>query len=210
MKYNKLMLFIFSIFLVVIIFYWGDYLIKNNYITECFTSMSSDNSSYANSQTYKNVELTNHNVDQPINTTYSCQNMCGPLSRCSLTGDQCTSDIDCPGCQPSKKFQKKHKTKDVIGENDAGKLLSSTMPDYSTLTNDIGTKAKLYTSDYLSPPPKYFQGVDEWKNMFDQQSLMFRDRYEARDTPGLLKYEDRWSLSGEFIETGPLASNGYL
>jgi hypothetical protein len=25
--------------------------------------------------------------------------MCGPLARCSITGEQCTSDVDCYGCQ---------------------------------------------------------------------------------------------------------------
>ena len=29
---------------------------------------------------------TSHSVDLPINTKYSCQNNCGPQSKCSITG----------------------------------------------------------------------------------------------------------------------------
>jgi len=46
------------------------------------------------------------NVDLPINTKYSCKNMCGPHATCSLTGEQCTSDIDCYGCQPTNQTKK--------------------------------------------------------------------------------------------------------
>ena len=54
---------------------------------------------YTNMYTLKESSDTSHTVNLPINTTISCENMCGPLNRCSITGQQCTSDIDCYGCQ---------------------------------------------------------------------------------------------------------------
>ena len=38
-------------------------------------------------------------VDLPLTTNYSCQNFCGPPSRCSITGEKCMSDKDCIGCK---------------------------------------------------------------------------------------------------------------
>ena len=78
-----------SLLLIVAIYYWIGYLVKNNYIQECFQS----------NQTMMGPEYS-HSVDLPLTTTYSCKNFCGPPARCSITGQQCTSDIDCPGCQP--------------------------------------------------------------------------------------------------------------
>lgn len=57
------------------------------------------NEGYTNMYTLKETSDTSHTVDLPINTTVDCKNMCGPLNRCSITGEQCTSDIDCYGCQ---------------------------------------------------------------------------------------------------------------
>ena len=47
MKYTVLLLAFFSLILILCIFQWGDYLIKNNYIVECFG-----------------------NVDMPLNNKY--------------------------------------------------------------------------------------------------------------------------------------------
>jgi hypothetical protein len=38
-------------------------------------------------------------VNLPINDPYSCKNFCGPMSQCSITREQCTSDHDCYGCK---------------------------------------------------------------------------------------------------------------
>ena len=107
---------------------------------------------------------TNHNVNQPINTTYQCSNMCGPLSRCSITGEQCTSDVDCTGCQP--KIQPQTDTKNTRGQNDAGKLTTEQTPTYSTLTTDIGTQATLYNKLKI-PPTTYNKGLNTWRSSFD-------------------------------------------
>ena len=44
-----------------------------------------------------NSPKNSHNVDV-INNPYSCSNFCGPKATCLKTGEQCTSDVDCKGC----------------------------------------------------------------------------------------------------------------
>jgi hypothetical protein len=81
---------IFSILLLWSIFVYVNYLTSNNYISETFD---------VNIIVDRGLPDTNHTVNLPLTTAYSCQNFCGPTSRCSVTGHQCMADIDCPGCE---------------------------------------------------------------------------------------------------------------
>ena len=89
------------IFLLVIvglflyILKWGHYLINSGYVEHFDTKISS-------SIDYNSPEFS-HTVDLPLTTTYTCHNMCSSQSNCYLTGGNCTSDVDCPGCNPTKK-----------------------------------------------------------------------------------------------------------
>lgn len=38
------------------------------------------------------------NVDIPLNNSSNCNNICGPLARCNISGEQCLKDADCSGC----------------------------------------------------------------------------------------------------------------
>ena len=112
---------------------------------------------------YQRSQAYSHTVDLPINTTFSCENMCGPTAVCSITGEQCTSDIDCHGCLPQE------------------------------------------------GPPQYFQGVNQWRELFDAKNQMYQNKYNASlsSEPFYMKYPARLSLSGEFVEEGPEASGGF-
>ena len=186
------------LFLIWLIFLWLHYLVQQKYLVECFTDAGSPE--------------TNHNVDMPINTTYQCENMCGPQARCSKTGEQCTSDVDCYGCQPLlpyKNDEKKPLTKDVPGDFDSGKLLSSQMPAYSTLTTDIGTFAGVYNNNAIDPPPEYYKGVNVWKSGFYTTMNLFNERYDLtpEERSMLPYYPSRYTLSGEFQQKEPLPAN---
>jgi hypothetical protein len=189
-----LVLAFLCILLLLGIFQWGDYLIRNNYIMEPF-----EQSIY-----------TNHNVDLPINTTFSCKNKCGPTARCSLTGQQCMADIDCPGCQPSSSLSSKVNYV-VRGQNDAGKMTSLQYPTYSTLTTDIGTQAKFFKANnkYKGSPQANF-GINTWRSKFDEIEKNFNKRYKESSLPYMKKYPYRYSITGEFKNNGPLPSNAYL
>jgi len=199
-KYSIIILIFICLFLFIGILKWFNYLVKNNYITECFSQMVpiiEDTS-------------TSHTVSLPLTTTQSCTNFCGPPARCAITGQQCFADIDCPGCQPILTNSGKKNTTNVPGENDAGKLTWGVTPQFSTLTTDIGTQAKLFTSNKFSKPAMPNFGINTWSTSFDAGSKEFDKVYKPSGLQFMPDYPNRYSLSGEFIEDGPLPSNAYL
>jgi len=197
MKINKFKWFwtISSIILLIITFRWIHYLVNNNYIVEGLRDMGTSD--------------TSHTVNLPLTTTYSCKNMCGPPARCSITGHQCTSDIDCPGCQPYVP-PLKSSNKEVPGDNDAGKLTFGATPRYSELTTDIGTQARLVTKNKFSKPYAPNFGINTWIDDFNKQNKLFDEKFKPPKLKYMPTYDNRYSLSGEFIENGPLASNAYF
>ena len=171
---------------------------------------------FENFQNYTaETPLTNHNVDMPINTYYSCKNMCGPNSQCSITREQCTSDIDCYGCQPIVPSPPKYTTPDVRGDNDAGRMIYNQNPRYSVLTTDIGTQATIYNKK-IEPVPKPYLGVNTWVKSADYSLQNQRDEYSYKYSVDPSKYKNtphypsRESVTGLFIDNGPLAANAYL
>lgn len=203
-KFNmKLMLMVFSIFLIIIIYTWIHYLVQNKYIVECFTNVEA------------NVETpeTSHTVDLPLTTTYSCKNFCGPQSRCSITGQQCTADIDCPGCQPYSPPLTKTDTTDtgVQGDNNAGKLTVGVTPRYSPLTTDIGTQAALvHLSDPNNKPPMPNFGENTWSKSYEQDQQMFDNKYKPSNLPNMPNYKERYTMTGIYKNDDPYAANATL
>jgi hypothetical protein len=196
-QYNMLFLIIISFILFVTIFKWIDYLTNENYIVECFT----------NGVTQEKYDgSTSHTVDLPLTTSYSCTNFCGPTARCSITGQQCSADIDCPGCQPYSPPLQKAKSS-VPGDNDAGKLTVGITPQYSPLTSGYGTQERLVTSNMYSKPAQPNFGVDVWSQEFNEDQKLFDQRYKPSGLQYMPDYPKRYSLTGEFIEDGPYASN---
>ena len=189
-QYNMLFLVIISFILFVTIFKWIDYLTNENYIVECFTN---------NVTQEKYDGSTSHTVDLPLTTSYSCKNFCGPTARCSITGQQCSADIDCPGCQPYAPPLKKA-SGCVPGDNDAGKLTVGITPQYSPLTSGYGTQERLITSNMYSKPAQPNFGVDVWSQEFDEDKKLFDQRYKPSGLQYMPDYPKRYSLTGEFID----------
>lgn len=200
-QYYILFLLIITFLLLSSIFKWIDYLSENKYIVECFQQMNNE----------QNSEKTSHTVDLPLTTTYSCQNFCGPTARCSITGQQCFADIDCPGCKPyTPPLITDSKKIDIKGNNDAGKLTVGTTPTYSVLTTDIGTRAKMIWNKKFSKAPSAEFGINIWRKDYDEDKKMFDKRYKPNKLEYMPNYPERYSITGDFIEEGPLASNAVL
>jgi hypothetical protein len=198
-KFNtKLMLMLLSIFFIIIIYNWVHYLVQNNYIVECFDNIMRDTGS----------PETSHTVDLPLTTTYSCQNFCGPQSRCAISGHQCTSDIDCPGCQPYVPPLTNTETRIVPGDNDAGKLTVGVTPRYSSLTTDIGTQAALVVTPvpHDKPPMPNF-GENTWSKSYEEDQQMFYNRYKPPALTDMPNYKERYSMTGIYKTDDPYASN---
>jgi hypothetical protein len=201
---NQYYMLFLAVLLIVSIFKWINYLSINKYIVECFQQSNQTNETNETNQT-------SHTVDMPLTTTYSCSNFCGPTSRCAKTGQQCFTDIDCPGCQPKTNNQAKNTNTNIVGDNAAGKLTFSLTPQYSTLTTDIGTKAMTFLGKDFSKTPSPTFGINTWRDDFDAEQKLFNKRYKPPDSLQYMpSYPQRYSVTGDFIENGPLASNALL
>jgi hypothetical protein len=199
-QYYILFFAIISFILLVTIFNWTDYLIKNDYIIESFAP--------GIRELYNGS--TSHSVDLPLTTTYSCKNFCSPTSRCAITGQQCFTDIDCPGCQPYSPPLPKNTSDKVPGDNDAGKLTIGVTPQYSSLTSGYGTFETTVTSNPFAKPDMPNFGVNSWIAGFNDDMELFNRRYKPPHLQYMPNYPERYSLSGQFIEDGPFASNATL
>lgn len=203
-SYTFLFLLLVSFILLFSIFKWINYLSNNKYIIECFADAKSIAGDLYGGKT-------SHTVNLPLTTTYSCKNFCGPTARCSITGQQCFTDIDCPGCQPYSQSLPKDNGVCISGDDDAGKLTWGVTPQYSPLTSGYGTKAKIVTGNVFSKPSQANFGVDTWSSTSNQGLKLYDQRYKP---PSNLKYMpeyyERYSLSGNFIEEGPIAANAYF
>jgi len=212
-KNLNIILAFLCVFLLIGIFYWVHYLVKNGYIIEGF-----DTSAQIIQDT--NTPYTSHTVNLPINTTFSCNNKCGPQSQCSISKEQCTSDVDCYGCQPVIDEPPKY-ADNTRGQNDAGKLTTTVTPRYSSLTTDIGTQAAFFKENNgqmskNAKVPEVYYGEDTWMNSFNEGEKLLDDElaYKYSAEPAaytyLPKYPTRLSMTGAFADNGPLASNAYL
>jgi hypothetical protein len=185
MKFN-IFLILIALILLFIIFNMIHYLVRENYIIECFNST--------------------HTVNLPLNSKYSCKNFCGPTSRCAITGQQCFTDIDCPGCQSDS--SELSKTKDCIpGNDDAGKLTVGVTPTYSSLTTGYGSREKIITKDMYDRPPQANFGYDDWSDSFNEGQQLFNKRYKPNQLQYMPNYPPMYSITGQFISDGPLPSN---
>lgn len=192
---------ILSFVLLILIYNWIRYLTDNKYIVECFTNTQ-----------YNSPSITqySHTVDLPLTTTFSCKNFCSPTSRCAITGQQCLSDIDCPGCQASIPSVKPSEQKCAYANDDAGKLTFTATPQYSPLTTGYGTKSAIISKDVFSKPAEANFGTDVWSSGYKQSLTLFNKRYKPPATKYTPDYPPVYSLSGYFKEEGPLPANAYL
>lgn len=158
-----------------------------------------------------------HNVDV-VNALNSCSNFCGPQSQCALTREQCTSDVDCQGCQPKIDKPPEYLTSvDVKPLNDAGKLTWTQTPQYSSLTTDIGSEAA-----YAKPGSKKeeivrpYEGYDKWTKSFNyglslsDKKLVFQYSPEPEEYRSIPVYPVTRTATGLFYDTGPTAANADL
>lgn len=205
MKFSRIIKCIILIVLIIFILYNINCNLKEGFDPNALLTYDS------------NSPKNSHNVDV-VNNVYSCSNFCGPQSQCAITRQQCTSDVDCQGCQPPITAPPKYLTNtEVKPLNDAGKLTWNQTPQYSTLTTDIGSEAA-----YAKPGSKRaeiirpYEGYDRWTKAFNY-GLELADRklvYDHSPEPAAFRsipvYPVTQSATGLFYDMGPTASNADL
>jgi hypothetical protein len=205
MKSNqyKIVLLVSIFLLGSILLYWTRYLVKNGYIMECFREYFT---SRPISEKYDGS--TSHTVNLPLTNAYSCKNFCGPTSRCSVTGQQCFSDVDCPGCKPNIPANKNKKNNEVPGDNDSGKLTWGITPQYSNLTsNNLVRNSTEINSKNARPPMANF-GIDDWTDTANIAQQLFDQRYKPPNNLEYMPlYEKIYSATGLYASEEPLPSN---
>jgi hypothetical protein len=179
----------------------------------------------------RNSPLYSQTVDLPLNNPVSCQNFCGPKSQCAITREQCSSDIDCQGCNPGPTPQSECITKDVSPYDDAGKLGQNQL-QYSPLTTGYNGQninfAEAYPGSKDAQIQKSYEGINSWTNSFNKGLQFYNlkresaDKYsegyiedeEPKTNTKLSYYEPRYpttiSATGQFYETTPPASNSTI
>jgi hypothetical protein len=197
MKLNNNIWILLILILLYLIFYMIHYLYKNDFIIECFST--------------NNVEKLNdsntHSVDLPLTNIYSCQNFCGPTSKCAITGEQCFIDVDCKGCQPSSPFIKM-KTPDAIpGYNSGGKLTVGVTPQYSILTSGDNREETVITNQLYGKPAYANFGINTWRKSFDKEQESYDKKYKPKNVKNMPNYPPMYSITGEFLGDGPLPAN---
>ena len=70
----------------------------NTYDTDTIENTDQDPNTIVNNS-YKVNYIHSNNIDMPAFSKYTCSNWCGPKSQCLLSREQCSSDVDCKGCQ---------------------------------------------------------------------------------------------------------------
>lgn len=180
-----------------------------------------------------NSPLYSHTVNLPINDPVSCKNFCGPQAQCAITREQCTSDIDCNGCNPGPTPMDSCRTKEVEPYDDTGKLSQQGL-QYSRLTTGYDNHnidfAQIYTGSVDAELKVPYQGVDTWTKSFNEGLKLYNKQRETTEkysqgisnqislaTPynfNQIKYEPKYpmriSATGQFYETTPTPSNASL
>ena len=214
---------------------WFRYLVNNYFILDgtnkiegfeanIYNSSNSDLQSSSNnlqsSYDNPNTPLTTHSVDLPINTNFTCSNVCGPTARCSKSGQQCSTDVDCynNGCQsllkPPTKKQVENVEDEPEADYDAGILTYNQTPQYSSLTTDIGTEATVINKNAELPRP--YQGLPVWEQTYNKQAQMEDDKlaYKYSASPEQYRtapfYPVATTITGVFYDIGPTPANASI
>lgn len=213
-QYFIVFLMLISFILFIGIMKWIDYLFKHGYITSC-------NNKHKHKENFNNANIgaivdkgtpeTSHTVNLPLTDPIDCKNKC-INARCSASGHQCLSDIDCPGCLKDYSNGPFDAKPQIKGDNDAGKLTVGTTPQYSTLTTDIGTHASIYNKDdkdnKVPAVPAANFGPSIWRYSSDYAQNLFNKRY---DNVGKSEFSISNSIipttTGMFNTKGPLPAN---
>jgi len=162
-----------------------------------------------------NSQKYSHTVNLPINDPISCTNFCGPKATCAKTGEQCTSDIDCPGCNPGQPDLTSCETKDVPGYTDTSKWGQNHGLAQNSLlepNNNIDFD-EIYPGSRHAELTQNYQGMNTWTSAFNQGLGLYNKSREFNNGPTNAEkkfvptYPTTVSTTGLFYNTGPPAAN---
>ena len=226
-KYTLLYTFV-SLCLFYILIFWFRDLLDNGYIS---IKESFDNNTQINTEYTLNMPIIpfpknalidytkingpeySHTVNLSINDPITCKNFCGPKSQCLLTRNQCTSDIDCPGCLPNSKPLFRQPDRNVKAYEDSGKIGQQGLTYSSLINKENLDMEEVYPGSKSAILKRPYQGVDMWEKTFNDglkiydRKMMSKYRLNDFEKSIEAKYPMTISATGTFYNTGPTPSN---
>ena len=136
-------------------------------------------------------------IDLPITFPFSCKNFCGPGNTCAITGEQCSNDYDCSGCENIPKLKPPKVEpyyKELSQNNDQMDYV------YSGSKNNLTPGSSLMTgNDWIK---SFNKGIELYnrKELFNNPL----DEFEKKIVP---VYPKTTSITGQYYETTPPAYN---
>jgi hypothetical protein len=149
-----------------------------------------------------------HTVNLSINDPITCKNFCGPKSQCLLTRNQCTSDIDCPGCLlQSKKMPTQPRTN--IDPYEASGKIGQQGLTYSSYINSFNghkfDQEEAFPGSINNKIIRPYQGIDRWESTFNEGLKIYNKKMGSY--LGQPEYPMTETTTGLFYNTTPPASN---
>jgi hypothetical protein len=242
MKYENIIYTIGCILLFYLIIRWGSMLVVNRINCGCKEGLT-DFEEYSRkiipypkdaeiNYNDLNSPLYTQTVNMPFNSPYRCTNFCGPPARCVKTGEQCSTDIDCYGCNPGPTPMPKYETAEIDPYDNGGKLGQNQGLQYSPLTTGYDNHnidfAEVYPGSKDAQIKRPYQGVDLWTKSFNTGLQLYNKKRESHDKydQGISQniidsssgkpygkapnYPTTITATGQFYDTLPPASNSYL
>ncbi len=161
-------------------------------------------------------------VPMPLNTPYTCHNMCGPLGQCARTRESCLSDSDCTGCQRIEVFRDEE-VRNTPNNNNSQALkalpvqLRPMESVSSSLVNAFGAEGYEEVNHHgnrkqkksSSEPIVIFRDTktDTWSDTFRREQALFDQHFRPQNVPFMPSYAYRTTLTGAFREDGPFPAN---
>jgi hypothetical protein len=146
-------------------------------------------------ENYANIDYSK-TVDLPLTFPFSCKNFCGPNNTCAITGEQCSDDYDCTGCENMNKLKPQ-----------------AVEPYYKELSKKDDQMDSVYVGSKNNLVPSNYSGKKSWINSFNEGIKMYNKKemynnplsdYEKKILPS---YPTNISMTGSYYETTPPASN---
>ncbi len=135
-------------------------------------------------------------VDLPLTFPFSCKNFCGPGNKCAITGEQCSDDYDCKGCENIPRLKP-----------------PKIEPHYNELSKNNEQMDYLYPGSKNNSTPLHYSGGNEWINNFNEaiklynQKELFNNPLNDFEKKIISVYPTNISITGQYYETTPRGYN---
>lgn len=171
---KKIFLYLFGI---IIIYYILSRIFSNKIGIEGYQS------------TYNSPEYSK-TVDLPITFPFSCKNFCGPGNTCAITGEQCSNDYDCKGCEIANKLKP-----------------PKVSPYYNELSSSNEQMDYVYAGSKNNLTPSYLPSNNEWIKTFNEGIKLYNQKELSNNPLSEFEkkivsvYPENVSMTGQYYET---------